>query len=240
MGATLTSSPKLTLGAFLAAGLCCLAMSLGLAQQAQADALLPAPTILSGPADGSTINTDGASFVFDALDSLSGGTLISYLCSVDGAPPVACDSSYSLTGLSDGLHTLGLSASILPLGGVPVCVLTVCLPLPSIPVVTDTLTRTFTVVTSVVPIGPPVLPATGSSSTTTNNSGSAGAAGDDRVHAFSLAWSKYKRQQTKCKAMKKRVKKYRSHTNRMHAAKRYKGCLKTQKRLRAKAMSLAR
>ncbi|MBJ7353735.1 MAG: hypothetical protein JHC98_02835 [Thermoleophilaceae bacterium] len=217
-------------------GLCCVVASLGFAQQASADTL-PAPSILSGPAEGSTISTDSASFVFDYADSLAGATLVGFLCSLDGAPAAACDASHNLTGLTDGVHTLGVSALILPLGGEPVCVLTNCLTLPPVETGTDVLMRTFNVDLGGVSVGTP--PSTTGGSSTTNNSSNSATTSSDRIGAFALAWGKYKRQQSKCNAIKKRIKKYRTHSNRMRAAKRYKSCVRTQKKLRAEAMALA-
>jgi hypothetical protein len=215
---------------FLTIGLCCLIASLGFAQSATAaDSIFPAPTILNGPAEGSTINTESTQFVFDYLEPITGGSLTGFLCSLDGAPAVACTSPLDLVGLGVGVHTIGVAAVITPLGGEPLCVLTVCVALPTVALNSEELVRTFNVETA----GPPI-------ATTTNNTNNNSMTTGDKLGAFALAWGKYKRQQTKCNAMKKRVKKYKTHKNRMRAAKRYKECVKTQKRLRAQATAIAR
>lgn len=214
--------------AALAAGICCMVAALGFAQNANADSLFPAPSILAGPAEGSTISSDSTQFVFDYLEPITGGSLTGFLCSIDGAPAVACTSPVDLVGLAAGLHTIGISAVITPLGGEPLCVLTVCVTLPTVALDSDVLTRSFNVTEAAQP------------GTTTNNNTHSSTTSSDKLGAFALAWGKYKRQQTRCNAMKKRVKKYKSHNNRMRAAKRYKKCVKTQKRLRAEAMALAK
>jgi hypothetical protein len=238
MTTALNTKPQFKVGAILAAGVCCFLLSLGFAQQASADTLLPAPSVLSGPAEGSTIGTDSASFVFQYLDPITNGNLLGFFCSLDGAPAVACNPSADLVGLTAGVHTLGVTASILPLGGAPICVLGICLTLPAVAVDTDVLTRHFTVDLGGTSLG--TGGGSGGSSSTTNNSSNSATTNSDKLGAFALAWGKYKRQQTKCKAMKKKIKKYRSHQNRMRAAKRYKSCVKTQKKLRAAALAIAR
>lgn len=214
---------------FLTIGLCCLIASFGFAQTAKADSVFPAPSILNGPAEGSTINAESTQFVFEYLEPITGGTLTGFLCSVDGAPAVACTSPLDLVGLGVGAHTIGVAAVITPLGGEPLCVLTVCVALPTVALNSEELVRTFNVETAGSPIA-----------ATTNNTNNNSTTNSDRLGAFALAWGNYKRQQTKCKAMKKRIKKYRTHKNRMRAAKRYRKCVKTQKKLRAEAMAIAR
>lgn len=240
MSATILTKRFASATAILAAGLCCLVLTLGFAQSANAaESLFPAPSILTGPSEGSTINTESTQFVFDYLEPITGGTLTGFLCSVDGAPAVACTSPLDVVGLTAGVHTIGISAVITPLGGTPLCVLTICVTLPTVAVNSDVLTRTFNVDLDGTSVG--TGPSGGSggsgSSSTTNNSATISS---DKLGAFALAWGKYKRQQSKCNAMKKRVKKYKTHKNRMRAAKRYKNCVKTQKKLRAQAMAIAR
>jgi hypothetical protein len=212
----------------LTIGICCLIASFGFAQSANADSAFPAPTILNGPAEGSTINTESTQFVFDYLEPITGGSLTGFLCSLDGAPAVACTSPHDLVGLGVGLHTIGVTAVITPLGGEPLCVLTVCITLPTVALNSEELVRTFSVDT------------VGASNATTTNNTHSSTTNSDKLGAFALVWGKYKRQQTKCKAMKKRIKKYKTHKNRMRAAKRYKSCVKTQKKLRADALAMAR
>lgn len=238
MNAGTATKRSIRTSVIVTAVLCSLALTMGVAQQANA-AGLPAPDILSGPAEGQTISTDSASFVFDYADDLTGATLQGYFCSLDGAPAVACNSTHDILGLTAGVHTLGVKASILPLGGTPVCVLTVCVTLPALAVDTDVLTRTFNVDLSGTGVGTGSTPSSASTSNTTNNSSNTTAA-NDRLAAFALAWGKYKRQQTKCARIKKSIKHFNSHKNRMRAAKRYKKCVKTQKKLRAEAMALPR
>jgi hypothetical protein len=239
MSTTLKAKPQLKLGIALAAVLACVVVSLGFTQQANAAiGTIPAPDVLSGPLQDEIITTDSASFVFGYVDGLTGGSILGYVCTLD-AVPIPCTSSLDLLGLSAGVHVVGVRASVLPLGGQEVCVLTLCLTLPALAVDTDLLTRTFNVDLSGTSVGTdPTPPTGGSSSTTTNNTTSN--VNSDKLGAFALAWGKYKRQQTKCNAMKKRIKKYKSHKNRMRAAKRYKSCVKTQKKLRAQAIAIAR
>jgi hypothetical protein len=224
-------------------GLICIVATMCFAQSASA-AGLPAPDILSGPLEGQTISTDSASFLFDYADDLTGGTLVGYLCSVDGAPAVACNANHDIGGLSAGVHTLGVKATILPLAGQPLCILTICVTLPAVAVDTDVLTRTFNVDLTGAGVGTDPTGSggggSGGNSTAHNSSNSNVTNANDRLAAFALAWGKYKRQQTKCTQIKKSVKRYKSHANRMRAAKRYKKCVKTQKKLRAAALALPR
>lgn len=63
----------------------------------------PTPTIGSFPADP-TSSTSGA-FAFS--DTEAG---VTYRCSLDNAAAISCGSSYTVTGLHDGLHTLSVRA----------------------------------------------------------------------------------------------------------------------------------
>lgn len=199
---------------------------------------LPAPSILSGPTEGQTINTDSTQFVFQYLDPITGGTLTGYTCTVDALPPVACNSGLDLVGLAPGAHTLGVKATIDLLGGQPVCVLTVCIDPGPISVDTDVLSRTFN-----VDLG-------GATAGTGGNNGAGGAngangvngtdAGRDRTAEFLVAWTKYKNQRALCRRMKQRIKRYKSRSNRTRAAKRHKKCVRRQNTLRAAALAVAK
>lgn len=199
---------------------------------------LPAPSILSGPTEGQTINTDSTQFVFQYLDPITGGTLTGYVCTVDALPPVACNGGLDLVGLTAGAHTVGVKATIDLLGGTPVCVLTVCIDPGPISVDTDVLTRTFN-----VDLG-------GTTAGTGGNDGASGAngidgvngtgAGRDRTAEFLVAWTKYKNQRALCMRMKQRIKRYKTRPNRTRATKRHKKCVKRQNTLRAAAMAIAK
>lgn len=227
MATTSNTHRRALLGFILAVAIGFFALA-GLAKDAQA-AGLPAPSVLSGPADGSTIGTDSTQFVFQYLDPITGGSLNGFLCSVDGAPDVACDGVFNLVGLGVGLHTVGVKATINLLGGVPVCVLGICVDPGPVSVDTDVLTRTFGV----------ELPGSGSNGSNGSNgaNGANGTVGSNA--AFLAAWTKYKKQRAQCTRMKKRIKRYKTHVNRMRAAKRHKTCVKRQNRLRAAALALA-
>lgn len=206
----------------------------GFARDASADPLLPAPSVLSGPAEGSTINTDSAQFVFQYLDPITGGSLAGFVCTVDAAAPVACDSGLNLVNLAAGAHTIGVKAVVDLVGGTPVCVLTVCIDPGPVSVDTDLLTRTFNVDLSGTSVG------TGGQNGADGSNGVGGnTAGNDRSVAFLAAWVKYKHQRALCTRMKDRVKKYKTHGRRMRAAKKYRTCLKRQNKLRAAALALA-
>ncbi|MFT4050586.1 MAG: hypothetical protein QM648_12220 [Solirubrobacterales bacterium] len=208
----------------------------GFANSANAESLLPAPSIVSGPADGSTINTDSTQFAFDYLDPITGGSLLGYVCTIDAGAPVACDSGLDIADLSAGLHTIGVKATLALLGGQPLCVLTICVDPGPVSVDTDLLTRTFNVDLGGGSVG------TGGSSGTNGSNGSVGANGSsaasDRTAAFLLAWMKYKNQRALCTRMKSRIHHYKTHRNRMSAARRHKTCVKRQNKLRAAAIAI--
>lgn len=208
----------------------------GFAKEANA-ALLPAPSVLTGPADGSTINTDSAQFVFQYLDPITGGSLAGFLCSVDGAPDVACDSGLDLVNLSAGAHTVGVKAVIDLVGGTPLCVLGICVDPGPVAVNTDLLSRTFSVDLGGSSVG------TGGTDGTSGANGSNGVNGtagsSNRSAAFLAAWVKYKNQRALCTRMKDHVHRYKTHKTRMSAAKRHKKCVKRQNQLRAAALALA-
>src|SRR5690349_6421494 len=94
---------RVSLGLLVALAVSAIAL-FGSAKEASADTLLPAPSVLSGSADGSTINTDSASFVFQYLDPITGGSLAGFVCTLDGGAPVDCTSGLDLVGLSAGPH----------------------------------------------------------------------------------------------------------------------------------------
>lgn len=200
---------------------------------------LPAPSILSGPAEGSTINTDSASFVFQYLDPISGGSLAGFVCTVDGGLPVDCTSGLDLVGLTSGAHTIGVRATIDLLGGTPVCVLGICIDPGPVSVDTDLLSRSFN-----VDLGGASAGTGGGGGGTNGANGTDGVngttAGQDRTAAFLVAWTKYKNQRALCQRMKDRLKRYKTRGNRARAVKRHKTCVKRQNKLRAVAMALAK
>ncbi|MHA2621165.1 MAG: fibronectin type III domain-containing protein [bacterium JZ-2024 1] len=70
-----------------------------------------APTITSGPAEGSLTNQNAATFEFIANDPAPNPSGIArYECSRDGSPFVTCTSPVTYTGLSDGPHTFRVRA----------------------------------------------------------------------------------------------------------------------------------
>jgi hypothetical protein len=208
---------------------------LALAERASAVPTLPAPTILTGPLEGSTLNTDSASFVFDYLDPITGGNLSGYLCSIDGAPAVACNGSFDLVGLDAGAHTFGVRATLTLLGGTPICVLGICIDPGPISVDTDLATRTFSVDVGETSVG---TPGSNGSNGSSGSGGSTTTAGTTNS-AFAIAMKRYLKKSAQCRKIKRSIHKYKGHKNRMKAHKRYRSCLKAQKKLRAAAMAAA-
>ena len=68
------------------------------------DATFPETTITSGPADGSTINEDTATFEFEADEPAT------FECSLDGEAFAACTSPYTSPTLAEGPHTFEVRA----------------------------------------------------------------------------------------------------------------------------------
>jgi hypothetical protein len=67
------------------------------------DATRPIITRLSGPTSGEIITTAEATWTFSANEE------VTYTCRLDDGVRVACGSPYTLTGLTEGLHTLDIS-----------------------------------------------------------------------------------------------------------------------------------
>ncbi|HYW28531.1 MAG TPA: Ig-like domain-containing protein [Gaiellales bacterium] len=81
-------------------------LSGGSASQIMIDRTPPAiPAIVSGPANGSLMNTNSPTFGFS--DSETG---VSYLCKLDTAAYAACGNPATFSGLADGSHTLTIEA----------------------------------------------------------------------------------------------------------------------------------
>ncbi len=71
------------------------------------DSTPPETTIDSGPAEGSTIEVDQATFTFSSNEPGS-----TFTCSLDGGTPEPCDSgSKTYTGLSEGAHNFSVAAT---------------------------------------------------------------------------------------------------------------------------------
>ncbi|MGB6423676.1 MAG: hypothetical protein WBF18_00200 [Solirubrobacterales bacterium] len=70
------------------------------------DTTPPETTITSGPADGTTINTDSVAFGFDSNEPGS-----TFECSLDSAAFAACSSPKSYSSLSDGTHDFEVQAT---------------------------------------------------------------------------------------------------------------------------------
>jgi len=62
----------------------------------------PVASFTSGPAEGSTITVDNATFGFTASDA----TAVTYTCKVDAAAAGDCSSPFGITGLAAGAHKL--------------------------------------------------------------------------------------------------------------------------------------
>lgn len=226
--------------AFIAATILAFAAFAGFSKSAEA-ALLPAPDILDGPANGVTLDTNQASFVFDYLAPITGGTLTGYLCTIDGSP-IPCNGTADLVDLSAGVHTFGVAAQLSLLGGDPICVLTICVD-PEVAVVTDAATRTFSINLLGTQVGDPGSNGNNGSNGAGGANGANGANGTNNVvgaNAFAVAWAKYKRQKALCLRQKHRIKKYKRAKTRKAARKRYNTCVKRQKKLRAAALAVAR
>lgn len=71
------------------------------------DLTLPTATISSQPA--SLINSSSANFVFSGADT-GGGSVASYLCSLDSGSYATCTSPQSYSGLSEGAHSFAVKA----------------------------------------------------------------------------------------------------------------------------------
>ncbi len=211
-----------------------LAAFAGLASNAGA-ATLPAPDILSGPADGATVNTDDVSFVFDYLQTIDNGELTGFVCTLDGSP-IPCDGVATLVDLSEGVHVFDVGALLSQTGGTPICVLTICAD-PGTSILTDLVSRTF----SVDLLGTDLtIPAIGGADGAPGANGANGTNATAASGAFALAWSKYKRQKALCKRQKNRIKKYKRAKTRKSARKRYSKCVRRQKKLRAAALAIPR
>jgi hypothetical protein len=219
-------------GVILAAAAIAAFSFLAFAQRADATPLFPAPSILNGPAEGSVLNTDSTNFAFDYLSPITGGSVSGFLCSIDGAPAVACSGSKDLVGLTTGTHTFGVKATITLLGGQPLCVLGVCISPGPLSVDTDLASRTFSVDVGSTSVGTGTNGANGSN----GNSGTTSGTGETS-NAFAIAMKRYLKQQAMCRKIKRSVHHYKSHKNRMSAQRRYVRCLKVQKKLRAAAMA---
>jgi len=75
-----------------------------------ADRTPPQTTIDSGPSEGEIIETDSVTFAFSSDEA--GAT---FTCVFDGGPPESCDSgTKSYTGLSEGPHSFGVTATDTP------------------------------------------------------------------------------------------------------------------------------
>lgn len=223
--------------AFLAATVLALCAFAGFSKSAEA-ALLPAPDILSGPADGVTVDTDQVSFIFDYLAPISGGTLTGYVCNVDGVP-ISCNGTANLVDLDAGVHTFGVAAQLTLLGGDPICVLTICVD-PELAVTTDLATRTFSINLLGTQIGDPGSNGNNGAGGANGANGANGTNSTVGANAFAIAWAKYKRQKALCLRQKHRIKKYKRVKTRRAARKRYNTCVKRQKKLRAAALAVAR
>lgn len=238
----LNAHRRLSLGLILALAISATAFT-GLTSTANADPLLPGPSIISGPTEGETINTDSVQFLFDYLEPITNGSLTDILCSVDGAPEVVCTDGLNLVGLEAGAHTIGAKARLSLLGGAPLCVLTICIDPGPVSVDTDLLTRTFNVDVGGTSVGTD--PPSGSGGSGANGANGANGvngagAGRDRTAEFLVAWTKYKNQRALCNRQKNRIKRYKSKKNRASATKRYKKCVKRQNTLRAAAIAITR
>jgi hypothetical protein len=69
-----------------------------------------APSISSGPADGSVSGSTAASFAFSASDNAGGSGVAGYECRLDGGAWASCSSPRSLTSLAEGSHTFDVRA----------------------------------------------------------------------------------------------------------------------------------
>lgn len=73
----------------------------------RADRTAPQTTIISGPAEGETIETGSATFTFTSNEADS-----EFTCSFDGGPPESCDSgSRTYSGLAEGAHAFSVTAA---------------------------------------------------------------------------------------------------------------------------------
>ena len=70
------------------------------------DTTPPETTITTGPAEGATIATTSTSFTLASSEAGS-----SFTCSVDGAAATPCSSPLALSGLSEGQHSLSVTAT---------------------------------------------------------------------------------------------------------------------------------
>ncbi|MGA7396483.1 MAG: ELWxxDGT repeat protein [Solirubrobacterales bacterium] len=72
-----------------------------------ADRTPPQTTILSGPAEGETIETDSTSFTFTSDDPAA-----TFTCVIDGGTPESCDAgTIAYSGLSEGPHSFQVTAT---------------------------------------------------------------------------------------------------------------------------------
>lgn len=115
--------------------------------------------ITAGPAEGSTVADQSITFEMSYVGSDS---LMSYLCSIDGAPESGCGSPFTYDALADGPHTFSVSAVVMGMTmncfpGPPPDYIPMCIPMPN-QYTTSATTRSFTIDRSVVlPIDEPVL-----------------------------------------------------------------------------------
>lgn len=239
MATQLNAHRRLSVGFILALALSMIALT-AFAKDAGAAPLLPAPSLLNGPTEGETINTDSVQFLFDYLEPITNGSLTDILCSVDGAPEVVCTDGLDLVGLDAGAHTVGAKARLSLLGGQPLCVLTVCVDPGPVSVDTDLMTRTFNVDLGGTSAGTGGSGGSGANGANGSNGVNGAGAGRDRTAEFLVAWTKYKNQRALCTRQKSRIKRYKSRKNRAAATKRYKKCVKRQNSLRAAALAITR
>ena len=74
--------------------------------EAEADTTAPDTTIVSGPANGSTITTSSATFGFSGTP----GDTAKLQCSLDGGAFANCTSPHTFSGLANGSHTVAFRA----------------------------------------------------------------------------------------------------------------------------------
>lgn len=195
----------------------------------QARAALPAPEV-TGLLPGQVITVPDVDIDLAVDESLTGGLLDSFQCSLDGGPFTECASSFSLTGLLDGDHTLEVKAVITLLGGEPVCILTICIDPGPISVETDIAALPFSVDVG----GGTGTPGSDGGTGSNGSNGSNGNNGNSATAPAASSSAALARQTTRCNKLRKKLRKsFRVRSNRVRVRKRYMRCLKTKRRLAA-------
>jgi hypothetical protein len=217
----------------LAAVIACVLALASSAQSANA-AGLPGPTFSNVPV-GQVLDTSVLPPIDFTLPNLTGGTLLGFVCTLDGNLITPCDGSVQLANMSAGAHDLAVMGQISVLGSNPVCVLGVCLPAVG-PLTLDTdVSHLFLNVESGAAGG-----SGGSGSNGATGANGTNSSGATVSTAYLAASAALKKQTNRCMKLKRKLRKHFSkRSNRARARTRYLSCVKTQKKLAKRLASMS-